>query len=363
MKAVVDASWGDRHNLVEQLFYTVALSDEQDFDFTVRYRGWNILHIAAYHGGGELIFHLCGKDKEAIDLQLASSINRPQGASVLMCIAYGKTCGLCTNERVFAQAGFKMVYRMTDEQLRYTDKKGCTALHYAAVHGVVDMVAALIERNIDLEALGVMNDEDDMDVGLAIKSTQWFDESKDEDGSPIGWQSAPPDTTPRTALECARMRHALQSKFIPAHANSQEDLRSVIKLLERASPQPDRPSAIPVVTTMLTVAVVPSGQTMNVATPKGAHPTKVPSGCSIGTFFQFELDEPIPVSDFRTWPREMVVSTTTTAMTTQTATDVTGDGLVDIMTTSTTQSVTCTVETKDVDGDGLMDGVVGLASA
>ena len=159
------------------------------------------------------------------------------------------------------------------------------------------------------------------------------------------------------------MRHDYQSKYKPAHANSQQDLREVIQLLEKASPQPDVPTAVPVITKMLTIATVPSGHVMDVATPKGTLPVTVPAECSVGTFFQFELETPIPVADFRAWPRQMAASTTTTVVTTHTAVDVNGDGYADSVATTTTQQVTVTAETKDVDGDGKADGVIGLAAS
>ena len=85
---------------------------------------------------------------------------------------------------------------------------------------------------------------------------------------------------------------------------------------------------------MLTVATVPAGQMMVVATPRGHHSVEVPRGCEVGVFFQFVLPEPVPVSEFRTWPRQIAVTTTTTTMT-----DVNGDGVTDVLTTTTTQSV------------------------
>mmetsp|Transcript_11865 Transcript_11865/g.30435 ORF Transcript_11865/g.30435 Transcript_11865/m.30435 type:complete len:387 (+) Transcript_11865:28-1188(+) len=361
MKILMDGSWGKRHELIDDVVNAVLFADDPSrLDISVRYKGWNALHIAAYHGAGSLMYRLCGDKEEAMDLKLASSINHPQGASVLMCIAYGKTSGLCTAERAFEQAGFKMVYRMTDAQLNYTDRRGCTALHYAAVHGVVDMVSALIERNMDIEARGIMNEEETMGIGLSLQATEWLDESKDENGDIKGWQSADHDTKRRTPLEMARMRYKYMSKFLPNHANSQDDLRSVIEVLEKATVQPEVPMAVPVITRMLTVAAVPAGQTMNVATPKGSLPVQVPSGCEMGMFFQFDLPEPIAVAEFRAWPRQMAVNTTTTTTTTHAVTDADGDGHTDVVMTTTTTTTTVTAETKDIDGDGRADGIVAL---
>jgi len=361
MKILMDASWGRRHEYIGDVVGAVLYVDDPSrLDLSVRYKGWNALHIAAYHGAGSLMYRLCGDKAEVMDLKLASTVNRPQGASVLMCIAYGKTSGLSSAESSFKQAAFKMVYRMSDEQLNYKDKRGCTALHYAAVHGLEDMVSALIERNVDIEARGVMNSEETMGVGLEIQPTNWFDDSKGEDGNSRGWQHADHDTTARTPLEMARMRHKLQSKYVPQHANSQVDLRRVIDVLEKATAQPEEQTAVPIIVRMLTVAVVPAGQTMNVATPRGSLPIRVPDRCEVGMFFQFDLPEPIPVAEFRAWPRQMAVNTMTTVVTTQTVTDANGDGHADIATTTTTTTTTLAAETKDVDGDGQADGVVAL---
>jgi len=151
------------------------------------------------------------------------------------------------------------------------------------------------------------------------------------------------------------------SKFVPDGANSQIALREVIELLKQALPQPEVPTAVPVITKMLTVAMVPAGQTMNVATPKGPLPIVVPSGCDVGIFFQFDLAEPIPVADFRAWPREMAVSTMTKVTTTNVATDMDSDGVVDTSTVTQTVTKSTTAEMKDVDGDGIADGVLALA--
>lgn len=356
MKELMDANWGKRNDMMRAVHRACAYADDPSrLDLSVRYKGWNALHIAAYHGGGDCIYHLCGKENESINLDLAGSVNRPQGASVLMCIAYGKTCGLSQDERTFDQAGFKMIYRMSDEQLRYTDPKGCTALHYAAVHGVVNMVAALIERDVDLEARGVMNDEGELQVGLNVTATQWFEEGK-------GWQYAPVDTTPRTPLECARMRRQYQSKFKPDHARSQMDLKEVIELLEKATAQPELLMATPVITQMLTVAMVPAGQPLSVATPKGAQVVVVPSGVAVGMFFQFALSEPIPVADFRAWPRQINVTYTTTTATMQTPVDTDGDGVADLAVVTTTTSTAVQAEGRDVDGDGVADGILAVAA-
>ena len=350
MKHLLNVSWGRRHENLDELYYAVKLVENpKKLNLRARYQGWNVLHVAAYHGAGRLIYNLVGEKGEIGDHGLFTSVNYPQRASVLMCIAYGHTAGLATEESTFEQAGFKLVYRLSDADLRYRDPRGCTALHYAAVHGVVNMVAALIERGIDLQARGRMDDEGDSSVGLAL--TRYGE---------------PPDRTLRTPLECAELRLAVASKWLPSHANSQVNLRRVIKLLQQATgaqepapkpkPEPDAPSevpmgaevvvamavevgealpmAIPVITTMLTVATAAAGEKMSVATPKGPHPVEVPLGCTVGTFFQFELDEPIPVADFRAWPRQIVKQTTSAA-------DLDGDGVADVV------APAMIVETKD----------------
>ena len=358
MKELMDGSYGRRHELMKEVESAVLYTDNKDaLDLSIRYKGWNVLHIAAYHGSGRLMASLCGGDNaDAIDLQLVSSINRPQGASVLMCVAYGKSSALSHDEWTFEQAAFKMVYRMSDEQLNYTDKSGCTALHYAAVHGVVKMVAALIERSIDIEARGLMTGEGEMTVGIDVRKAKRFVEGE-------GWEDLGEDTTARTPLEMAEMRHEMMSEFMPHHANSQVALREVIRLLKQATPQPDVPTAVPVITTMLTVATVLAGEMMRVATPTGALPVMVPHPCIVGTFFQFELPEPIPVADFRAWPRDMAVQTITNSTTTSVATDFNGDGLVDQVATTTTTTTSTMAPMKDTDGDGMADGVVAIAAS
>ena len=360
MKAVMDGSYGDRHDLIDDtgLYGAAALpTNSKRLNLSVRYKGWNVLHIAAYHGAGSLMYELCGgiDNTKFISSALARSVCRPQRASVLMCIAHGKAAALSQHERDFEQAGFKLVYRMSDADLRYRDRSGCTALHYAAVHGVVDMVAALIERNVDLEARGAMDDDIDMAVGLRVVPTEEKVEGK-------GWVDHGPDRTRRTPLECAELRHQYMRAIIPDNANSQIALREVIELLRKAMPQPEVPTAVPIITKMLTVAMVPAGQTMNVATPKGPLAVVVPSGCDVGPFFQFDLAEPIPVADFRAWPRQIAVSTMTTVTTTSVATDGDGDGVVDASMVTQTVTKSTTAEMKDADGDGVADGVLALAA-
>ena len=140
------------------------------------------------------------------------------------------------------------------------------------------------------------------------------------------------------------------------------DLRQVIELLRKATSQPDVPTAVPIITTMLTVAMAPAGETMQVATPTGALPIVVPPGCVVGTFFLFELPEPIPVAAFRAWPRDIAVQTMTTATTTTLASDLNGDGLIDTTTTTSTTTSSTTAETKDIDDDGKADGVLSIAA-
>jgi len=357
MKKLRDGSWGDRHTLMLDLQSAVRYADNPDaLDLSVRYKGWNALHYAAYYGS-PVMYHLCGGKDANIDLDLVMTRNRPQNDTVLMCLAYGKSSCLSQHEWDFEQAGFKMIYLMSDQQLQATDKNGCSALHYAAVHGVVKMVAALIERNIDIQARGIMKDREDefMTAAIDIVATKEFVEGE-------GWVELGEDTTPRTALECAELNYKMNSKWKPDHANSQIDLKRVIELLKKATPQPEVPTAVPIITTMLTVAMMPAGQTMQVATPKGALSIAVPPGCAVGTFFQFQLPEPIPVADFRAWPRDIAVQTMTTATTTTVSSDLNGDGLIDkVMTTTTTTSST-TAETKDIDGDGKADGVLSIAA-
>jgi hypothetical protein len=364
MKDLVDGSWGDRHSLIKKVRHAVEYCDEPGkLDLSVRYKGWNALHIAAYHGDGDLMLTLSGGQTGTLNLNLASSVNRPQGASVLMCVCYGKTSGLSTSEWKFEQAGFKMIYQMSDEQLGYADANGCTALHYAAVHGVVKMVAALMERCPDhLEKRGIMNGEGTMMVGMAVKQTQWWDDSKDDEGNSRGWQYDAPDREGRTPLEIAQMRYKLQQKHIPDHANSQRALKEVIELLEKATAQPELPTAVPVITTMLTVAMVPEGQKQRVATPKGALEVEVPKRCGIGTFFQFTLPTAIPVADFKAWPRDVAIRTVTVTTTTQAMFDTDGDGAADVTTVTTTHTAQTVAAQVDLDGDGVADGVLAVAS-
>jgi len=287
MKNMMGASYGRRHEmeyvdpLVDAVLYC---NDKEKLDISVRYKGWNVLHVAAYHGCGHLIYRLCGEERELIDLQLAASVCYPQRASVLMMIAHGQTAALSSQESAFEQAGFKMVYRLGDEALRHRDAQGCTVLHFAAVHGVVKMVAALIERNVELDARGAMREWRFDGCGLDIMATSVFEEGK-------GWTDVPYDMTPRTPLECAEMRYKMTSKYLPSNAVSMVNLRETIKLLKQALPQPEVPTAVPVITQMLTVAMVAGGQAQKVATPAGPQLVEVPKLMTVGTFFQFELQQ------------------------------------------------------------------------
>ena len=113
---------------------------------------------------------------------------------------------------------------------------------------------------------------------------------------------------------------------------------------------------------MLTVAMVPAGQPLRVATPKGAQVVVVPSGVAVGMFFQFALSEPIPVADFRAWPRQINVTYTTTTTTMQTLVDTDGDGVADLAAITTTTSTAVQAEGRDVDGDGVADGILAVAA-
>jgi len=354
MKNMMQASYGRRHEseYVDPLMDAVLYCDDKDkLDLSVRYQGWNVLHVAAYHGCGSLIYRLCGKSEELLDLELAASVCYPQRASVLMLIAAGQTAALSSQEWDFSQAGFKMVYRLGDEVLRYRDTHGCTVLHFAAVHGVVKMVAALIERNVELEAVGVMRDWRFDGCGLDIMATSFFDETEDEDGTKRGSTDDPYDMTPPTPHECAEMRYKMQSKYKPGNATSQIHLKEVIELLKQALPQPEVPTAVPVIDQMLTVAMVVGGQPQNVATPAGPQTVVVPEPMAVGTFFQFKLTAPIPVAHFRAWPRDMTITTSTTATISTVHTDIDGDGIVDVTSITTTHTATTTVDTTATNGD------------
>jgi hypothetical protein len=309
------AAHGDEEgSSFRELYDATVLADNKSrLNLFARYRGWNALHLAAYKGAGDVVYDLLGESSETVDARLASSTCRPQRASVLMCIAHGVTSAPYNQEDQLEQAGFKLIFLLSDDALRYTDRRGLTALHFAAVHGAATMVEALIERCVDLEARGVMAQFEDGDGHTRDCALRLCPEDDEQ------------DQALRTPLECAVARLDVASRFLPETSNTIQRLRRVIEILQRATGRGEPPAppstgeqlpvveglvmGVPLIDRMLTFATVPAGQEMVVATPKGLYNVVVPPGCNVGVYFQFDLPEPIPVADFHAWPRPIATGT------------------------------------------------------
>lgn len=176
----------------------------QDVNLHAKCRGWNALHVAAFHGLGWECKMIVESDNA---VRLVSSINRKQ-MSFLMCASRGHTRAKDDfHEQAMEEAMAKAVELLSPSQLRHRDGNHMTALHSCAMHGVPKIVKMLLARGLDPKLLAWVS---------ATAASQA--------------QSGKRVRVQRTPLDCALAALELKSR-LPPSARSVIRIQECIKLL------------------------------------------------------------------------------------------------------------------------------------
>ena len=180
--------------------------------------GWSMLHVACYIGHGNIVDVLCSDEAQL--KQHAFSLNE-YGASALMCIAQGHAHAPDTpDEERLISGGLSIIRIASKRHLQHADRKGVTALHCCAMHGLPQLVGALIERGVRLDAGASFWRPEDYPTDNAYCTPELRDDI-----------SRKQRLTPLQAVE-ARLKKAT---WLPANAKSRIGMVECIQLLKQAT--------------------------------------------------------------------------------------------------------------------------------